>query len=294
MQTVGMRFVALSLSLLLLTSCTPEPSRETTICGSKSVSLEPIPLAVTVASTANGVGSIVAALGAKSALLGSDLASDVGVEIINPGHEISLERLLALSPDLVFVDENEPDDLALKAIEAIGAKTVALRSPSSLEESLRQIGEVAQALGIPRSGERLVQKIQSELEEITSNGLDGARVAFLYLRGNAGLFLIAGKGSGADELIRTLGGRDVGSDLGVKGFAPITPESLRIANPDFIIVMEKGLESIGGRTALLRLPGVAGTLAAENDAFLVGKDSELLSFGPGTPKVLACLLEQAR
>jgi iron complex transport system substrate-binding protein len=70
---------------------------------------------------------------------------------------------------------------------------------------------------------------------------------------------------------------------------------LATLNPDVLIVMTKGLESVGGVSGLLKLPGVAQTKAGKNSAVIDVDDSLLLSFGPRTPSLvqqLAIALEK--
>jgi iron complex transport system substrate-binding protein len=50
--------------------------------------------------------------------------------------------------------------------------------------------------------------------------------------------------------------------------------------------MTKGLESVGGVSGLLALPGVAQTDAGKNARVIAVDDSLLLSFGPRTPSML--------
>lgn len=263
-------------------------------CEQPAVTLEQVDLGLSVASVANGAAAIVSALGGRSSLVASDLASEVGVDVINPGHQIALEKLLALNPDVVFVGSDEPDEVALQGIATLDAKVITLDPPISFADSMEQISLIAGALGVPERGIELRDKISSSIEAIDASALNGSDVAFLYLRGNAGVFLIAGEDSGADDLIRLLGANDVGVALGVRGFAPISPEALAQANPDFILVMEKGLESVGGVEGLIKLPGVLGTKASETFGILSAKDSQMLSFGPASPGVLQCLVAQAR
>ena len=53
--------------------------------------------------------------------------------------------------------------------------------------------------------------------------------------------------------------------------------------------MSKGLESVGGVSGLLKLPGVAQTQAGKNHAIIDVDDSLLLSFGPRTPSLVIAL-----
>jgi iron complex transport system substrate-binding protein len=69
----------------------------------------------------------------------------------------------------------------------------------------------------------------------------------------------------------------------------MTAESLATLNPDVVIVMTKGLQSVGGISGLLKLPGVAQTNAGKKQAIIDVDDSLLLSFGPRTPSLVSAL-----
>jgi iron complex transport system substrate-binding protein len=109
------------------------------------------------------------------------------------------------------------------------------------------------------------------------------------LRGTSSIYLIGGPGSGADSLIQSIGAIDIGAQSFKNPFNTLTPEALAAANPDVILVMSKGLESVGGIEGLLKLPGVAQTNAGKNSRIIDVDDSLLLSFGPRTPSLLNAL-----
>jgi iron complex transport system substrate-binding protein len=87
-------------------------------------------------------------------------------------------------------------------------------------------------------------------------------------------------------LLQSLGAVDVGAQTLNRPFNTLTAESLATLNPDVILVMSKGLESVGGVQGLIKLPGVAQTSAGKNSAVIDVDDSLLLSFGPRTPSLL--------
>jgi len=116
------------------------------------------------------------------------------------------------------------------------------------------------------------------------------RILFLYLRGTSGIYYLFGEESGADELIEAVGGIDVAGEIGWQGLRPMTDEALVAANPDLILVMTGGLESVGGVDALItEKPAIGLTRAGENRRFVDMADGEVLSFGPRTPDVLDAL-----
>lgn len=119
------------------------------------------------------------------------------------------------------------------------------------------------------------------------------RVAFLYLRGSASVYLIGGEDSGAGSLIEAAGAVDAGAASGLgKDFTAITSEALAEAAPDAILVMSKGLASVGGVDGLVRIPGVAQTPAGMDRRIVSVEDGVLLNYGPRTDQVLKSVVAQ--
>ncbi|NDA54304.1 MAG: ABC transporter substrate-binding protein, partial [Actinobacteria bacterium] len=155
----------------------------------------------------------------------------------------------------------------------------------------------AVALGVPQAGERLIALSQAAIDEALKNiGKASAilRVAFLYVRGTASVYLLGGSGSGADEIVAAAGGVDVGALNGLAAFTPLTAEAIVQADPDVLLVMTRGLESVGGIDGLLALPGVSSTRAATTRAVIAVDDDLLLSFGPRTGALIERLAEILR
>ena len=99
-----------------------------------------------------------------------------------------------------------------------------------------------------------------------------------------------GQDSGADSLIEAVGGYDVSKEIGWKGMRPLTDEGLVAAQPDVVLMMSKGLESVGGVDGLLeRFPALAQTPAGEHERIVAMNDDQVLSYGPRTADVLNAL-----
>jgi iron complex transport system substrate-binding protein len=158
-----------------------------------------------------------------------------------------------------------------------------------LEDLLVKIKELGAALGAPQSA-ALLQKVLAETVDGTMAGATSAdkqlKVAFLYLRGTSSIYLVGGQSSGADYLINATGAIDIGAKQLAKPFTPLTAETMAQLNPDLILVMIEGLESVGGVSGLVELPGIAQTNAGKNRQVVAVDDSLLLSFGPRTPSLI--------
>jgi iron complex transport system substrate-binding protein len=240
---------------------------------------------------ANGVAEIMNSLNAKSILVGRDISSTekelADIPIVTSGHQVLPEKVIGLKPDLVIVDASTGPKSALDQIRAAGIKVVETPESWTLSDIPTKVSAVASAIGAPQQGDLLNQAFNKELK--TSAIATKPRIAFLYLRGTSSVYLIGGPGSGSDSLIEAIGATDVGAKSLPNPFNTMTAESLATLNPDVIIVMTKGLQSVGGISGLLKLPGVAQTKAGKNQAVIDVDDSLLLSYGPRTPSLVTAL-----
>ena len=88
--------------------------------------------------------------------------------------------------------------------------------------------------------------------------------------------------SGADSLLKAIGMRDVGAESLKLPFNTLSSEELIKLQPDVLLLMSKGLTSVGGISGLVSLPGIAQTPAGQHKRVVTVDDSLLLSFGPRT------------
>jgi iron complex transport system substrate-binding protein len=259
----------------------------------RSISLD-APTAFTaqrVIVLANGVAEIIQSLNGQSIMVGRDISSTEDslsdIPIVTSGHQVLPEKVLALKPDLVIIDASTGPKAAIETIRKAGISVVETPESWSLNDLPAKVRAVGKAVGAYAQAELLVQQMESSLK--TSRVNNSPRVAFLYLRGTSAVYLIGGSGSGADSLLKAVGAVDVGAQNLDRPFNTLTAESLAALNPDLILVMSKGLESVGGVQGLLKLPGVAQTNAGKNAAVIDVDDSLLLSFGPRTPALVQAL-----
>ncbi len=244
-----------------------------------------------IVSLANGVGETLAALGVADRVVGRDETSDVAgitdAPVVTKAHSVSAERVLDLSPDLVLVDAATAPVEALAQIAGAGVEVVEVPEAWTLADMGPRISAVAAAVDV--DPDELIRSLPSTSDPDSAQ--PQPRVAFVYLRGTSGIYLLGGAGSGADALITAAGGVDVGAEEDFDPFVPLTAESLVTLNPDILLVMTKGLASVNGLDGLLALPGVAQTNAGKNSRVIVVDDEVLLSFGPRTPALVDQLRE---
>ena len=295
MKKVILTTAALSATLattLLLSGCATQKSAVSDI-SQTSIALpvvrsSEIPSVKRVVALANGSAEIIAALGYSSIVVGRDVASTIPelikVPIDNPGHTVSIEKILSQKPDLILIDSNTSPATALGTLQKSGIKIIKISDPFNLNGVALKEKEVAAAIGVPRAGRELSQQISQ-----VSYAKSPIKVAFLYVRGTSAIYLIGGKGSGADSLLSAIGMRDVGAQKLAHPFNAMTAEELISLQPDVLLLMTKGLQSVNGIDGLISLPGIAQTPAGKNRAVVTVDDSLLLSFGPRSVALLPML-----
>ena len=244
-----------------------------------------------IVALGNGAAEIVAALGYKSNLVGRDIASTMpelaSIPLDTAGHQLSVEKVLSQNPDIIFIDNNTSPQSALDVLKKSKIKIVSIPSAYALSDILPKEKAIADALKVPKAYSLLAAKLtQSKYAKLAT------KVAFLYLRGTASIYLIGGVGSGADSLFSAIGAEDVGAANFKTPFSDLSAEALIKMKPDVIVLMTKGLASVGGVKGLLQLPGVAQTPAGQHQRFVTIDDSLFLSFGPRT-SALEPLLRKA-
>jgi len=293
-----MRKVVIFVLALLLSGCSQSP-----VASSYTISQEDVRsislttdtelTASRVVVLANGVAEIIQSLNAQSIIVGRDISSTedslADIPIVTSGHQVLPEKVISLKPDLVLIDASTGPKAAMATIKAAGITVVETPESWSLEDLPIKVRAVGAAIGAQAQAEFLIQELNSSLKVSTVKS--SPRVAFLYLRGTSSIYLIGGQGSGADSLLKAIGAVDVGAQSLARPYNTLTAESLAALNPDVILVMSKGLESVGGVQGLLKLPGVAQTKAGKNSAVIDVDDSLLLSFGPRTPSLVEALAD---
>ena len=244
------------------------------------------------------IAEIVVSLGLQNLIIGRDatttLAALAEITEVSSGHDISAESVLSLRPTVVIGDTRTGPPEAIQQLRGAGVPVLLAPEVWSLSALPQRVSMIAQALGVPRAGRDLVafseKAVADALQDVASYAAV-PRVAFLYVRGTASVYLLGGSGSGADELLAAAGAIDVGAYNGLSSFTPLTAEAIVQANPDVLLVMTRGLDSVGGIDGLLGLPGISSTRAAKSRAVIAVDDDLLLSFGPRTGALISRLAE---
>lgn len=249
------------------------------------LALAPASAAERIVTLGGDVTEIAFALGAGAEVVGADTSSvypDAANALPKVGYQrqVPAEGVLALSPTLIIASDEAGPPPALAQLRDAGVRLEVVTAPDTPDGAVAKVERIAEILGRQEAGAQAVIALRADLARAAARAkeLDGTpRVLFVYARG-ANTIMIGGNGTGADEMIRLAGGRNAVE--GVDGFKPLTAEAAVAAAPDVLLVMSRGVDSLGGAEALWAQPGLAQTPAAQGRRLVVMDDLYLLGFGP--------------
>jgi iron complex transport system substrate-binding protein len=246
------------------------------------------------------IAEIIYDLGLSQNVVGTDVSAvyPVGqwdaLPKIGFERQLSAEGILSLNPTVVIGKEQAGPKTVLDQVRAAGVPVVIVSEPQTIEAPTTKIHEVAAALGVSTAGDQLAQQTQAKIDAAIARGQTATShptVMFLYVRAG-GTQLIGGKGSVADAMIQAAGGVDAGTAAGIQYFMPVTAEAIVAAQPEVIMLPKSGADSIGGLDAVMQIPGVAQSPAAQNGKILEYDDLLLLGMTPRTGDFLQELVTE--
>ncbi len=236
-------------------------------------------------SAGGAITETICALGAEKSLVAVDVSSVYPEEVtklpqIGYARQLSAEGILSANPTEMFLAEDAGPPAVIEQVEKAGVKLVKLSAKHGAEPAEDRIIEIGKVLGQEAKAEELVTKIKADLksvEDIKAKHPERPKVLFIYARGG-GTMNVAGTDTAADSIITLAGAENAVKDY--TGYKPLTAEGAVAAEPDYILVTTRGLQTSGGVDALLEQPGLAATPAGKAKRVISMDDLYLLGFGP--------------
>jgi iron complex transport system substrate-binding protein len=192
---------------------------------------------------------------------------------------INAEGILSLKPTLVIAEKDYVEDAVLQQLTASGIKLVIIDRKYTFNDTKKFIVQIATALNRDAEGKKLIAKIEGELAEandMLKKTTSAPKVLSIYNRGTSTLS-VAGKNT-FGEILSYAGATSAVSN--VEGYKPLNTEALIAANPDYLLMVSMGLESLGGIDGALKIPGVAQTTAGKKKQIVSIESLKLTNFGP--------------
>jgi iron complex transport system substrate-binding protein len=159
----------------------------------------------------------------------ADLAADVANIV-----EADPEQIIALTPDLVFV-ETFTDPAVIDQIESAGIPVFVVGSLDSIDGVRGNILVLGQLTGDEARAQEMVDEMDAALDAITQ-ALEGAGEAPLNVLYLAPDGWVAGSATTLDDIIVHAGGVNAAAEAGLESWQQVSEETILTLDPDVILV----------------------------------------------------------
>jgi iron complex transport system substrate-binding protein len=247
-----------------------------------------------IVSLAPSSTEILFALGLGDKVVGVDDYSDYPADVskidkVGGYNKPSLEKIVALKPDLVLADSIHEE--TVKKLEELGIP-VAVVSPQDLEGVLTSIRWIGIATGANEQAAQLEAKLLERIRLVDEKvaTIPQEERPWVYYEVFSDPIMTAGPNTLSSELIVRAGGRNIAYDAATD-YPEVSPEAIVSRNPDVIIFPEvHGTGSVQAETIKSR-PGW-GTIKAIQNGRLYSIDANIISrSGPRVVEALERLVQ---
>ena len=196
---------------------------------------------------------------------------------------LSAEGLLSVGPSLILGESDMGPPEVLAQIEQTGVEAITLSEVHTTEGILEKIRCIAGIVGASDAAEqRIRERLAPTIESLAAVRREHRRkprvAVMLGLRD--GVPLGAGTETSGHGLLEMASAENVFDDF--DGWKPVTMEAMIKADPEFIVIPERGVESAGGVDGILGHPAVRLTTAARKRQLIAMDGMSMLGFGPRT------------
>lgn len=240
-----------------------------------------------IASVGGSITEIVYALGEQDKLIARDSTStfpENATKLPDVGYmrALSPEGVLSVNPTGILLLEGSGPKEAIDVLKKASVPVITVPDTYDHAGILEKIRVVGEALGVDQKASELSAEVDKDLsaaEQLTAHVPEKKRVLFiLSLQG--GKILAAGGNSAADGIIQLAGG--INAVDGFDGYKQLTDEAAIVANPDIILMMDRGGDHSVANADLFAHPAIAPTPAGQAKQVVRIDGSYLLGFGPRT------------
>ncbi len=241
---------------------------------------------VRIVSLAPATTEILFALGLGEEIVGNTVFCNYPEEAqrvykVGTFSEPSIERIIALKPDIIFAAGLEQSP-AVTQLQELGLKVI-VSDPENLSELMESIEEIGRVTGKAPEAKKLVKQMREEtasLREIVGLIPEEKRLK-VFLEIWFDPIMTAGKGAFVDELLSIAGGINIAYDA-PRAYSRFSAETVVKRNPDVIILGYMGQphaqDSVAGRL------GWQGIQAVKNKRIICDINPDLI-LRPG-PRVV--------
>ena len=235
------KIVSLFLAAVMTAACLPALAGESTLTVTdmhgREISL-PEPATRVVALQPSDC-EILCALGCEEALVGVGQycdypASIAGLPVVQSGNETNIEEILALNPQVVFVNDMAQSEDQVNQLEENGVR-VAVSKATDIEGVYYAIRMFGTLMGKDEAAETLIAEMQGTFEDIRAKSVNEGKTVYFEVSPLQWGLWTAGSGTFMDELAGICGLTNAFAD--VNDWASISEEQVIARDPDYIVTI---------------------------------------------------------
>ncbi|MEM6574915.1 MAG: ABC transporter substrate-binding protein [Pseudomonadota bacterium] len=247
-----------------------------------------------IAVAGGSITEIVYLLDAQDRLAAVDTTSNYppeATELPSIGYvrALSAEGMLSLNPTLILGEDDMGPPEVLDQIRSTNVEIMRLEEVHTGQGIIDKVRCVGQILGLQERADQLIAgELEPALEELRA--LERGKVkAAVLLNLRDGTPTAAGAETSGNGLLAMAGATNVFGS--VDGWKPMSLEAMVKANPDVIVMPERGVQAAGGVDGIVANPAVRLTTAGRNRRIVALDGMTMLGFGPRTLGAAAQLAE---
>jgi len=224
------------------------------------------------------------AIGAGDRIVGATKYCEVGTlknkpQIVGDYTRPMIEKIVALSPDLVLNSEENSSRRSFEKMKSLGIKTkfFQFRTPDEIVSSISAIGST---VGMEKSADALALQMKREFVELEKKWSGAPKKKGFIIWGRRPI-IAAGEISYMGRLLSTIGIENAAKKSSV-AYPRIGVEEILTANPDFIVDLSMGNEAHDPEEKWIKIK----TCDAYKRGRIYSMDADDFRPGPRLPKAL--------
>ena len=251
-----------------------------------------------IVSVHGSLTEVVYLLGAQDQLVGTDTTSthpEAAARTPKVGYlrQLSAEGLLALRPQAVLGTDEAGPPTVLNQLAQAGVPLRLVQVHHRFQDVLDKVQLVGAVTQRTAAAQVLSAQLQTQWEATrrrVQRGAPQAAPRVLFIMAHGGAPMTAGSGTAAQAVTELVGARNALE--GVRGFRPMSAESVAQARPDWVLTTHESVAASGGLARFWEQPGLAQTPAGRRQRLISLDAMALLGFGPRLPATLDDLQRQ--
>ena len=250
-----------------------------------------------IAVAGGSITEIIYALGREAQLVAVDRTSNFpaaarSLPSVGYVRNLSAEGILSMRPTLVLGEDDMGPPEVLEQLASVSVDIRTVPEANTPEGIIEKFKCVASLLGLAEAetSPHLFKlsrsaSLISGFAELVSDEADVSVAVILNIQ--SGSPIVAGSGTSGDGVISMLAANN--AFAAIEGWKPASREAFLAANPDHIVMTQRGFDMAGGMDGLARVIGIASTSAFKKGQVHVVDGMSLLGYGPRTLGVAADL-----